>query len=221
MRIDTTTGVGLREGRPFIPRRSGERPVLCSKDGRVLATVVDFAGHLNVKCHACKGYQHWSSETGPIQSTTRRGMSPLRCVSCDGVLLLASRQFVGQVFTRCRTCRAENSSTGLGQRKRTMSDLDQDAFMVMMEERWLALFREFSRRRAEVAVGLRFDVFQRDMFRCRYCGRSADDGVVLHADHVIPQSKGGPTTLDNLVTACFECNIGKSNKDLGDIRPVI
>jgi 5-methylcytosine-specific restriction endonuclease McrA len=102
-----------------------------------------------------------------------------------------------------------------------MSELDPDAFMAMMEERWLALFKEFSRRRAEVAVGLRFDVFKRDGFRCRYCGQSADDGVILHADHVIPQSKGGPTTLDNLVTACFACNLGKSDKDLGDIRPAV
>jgi thioredoxin-like negative regulator of GroEL len=36
----------------------------------------------------------------------------------------------------------------------------------------------------------------------------------LHADHVIAESKGGPTTLENLVTACMDCNLGKSDKDL-------
>ncbi len=96
-----------------------------------------------------------------------------------------------------------------------------DELIALMEERWLALFQEFSRRRAEVAVGLRFDVFKRDGFRCRYCGRSADDGAILHADHVVPQSKGWLTTLENLVTASFECNIGKSNKDLDGMHPAI
>jgi 5-methylcytosine-specific restriction endonuclease McrA len=88
--------------------------------------------------------------------------------------------------------------------------------MAMMEERWTAIVARMARQRAEVAVGLRFDVFKRDDFRCRYCGLSVDDGVVLHADHVIPRSKGGPTTLENLVTACAGCNLGKSNKSLGD-----
>jgi 5-methylcytosine-specific restriction endonuclease McrA len=59
---------------------------------------------------------------------------------------------------------------------------------------------------------LRFAVFVRDGFRCRYCGIGACDGAVLHADHVIPASRGGPTNIDNLVTACLDCNLGKSDK---------
>lgn len=63
-----------------------------------------------------------------------------------------------------------------------------------------------------VGSQLRFDVFQRDNFRCVYCGRSAADGVQLHADHIIPASKGGKTKLDNLATSCRECNLGKSDR---------
>jgi hypothetical protein len=59
-----------------------------------------------------------------------------------------------------------------------------------------------------VSPTLRFQVFRRDGFRCTYCGRAPPD-VVLHADHVVPYSAGGPTTLDNLRTACLDCNIGK------------
>lgn len=83
-----------------------------------------------------------------------------------------------------------------------------------MEERWEAFRLTKLRERGTIAVGLRFNVFRRDGFRCRYCGVSVDDGAILHADHVIPESKGGPTTIDNLVTACIDCNLGKSDKDL-------
>ena len=64
--------------------------------------------------------------------------------------------------------------------------------------------------------GLRFRVLARDNFRCVYCGRSArDDGVVLEVDHVYPKSKGGKDTMDNLVTACRDCNQGKKDMVLG------
>lgn len=86
--------------------------------------------------------------------------------------------------------------------------------MVMMQERWNAALGKSARAKAEVAVGLRFKVFMRDNFRCRYCGKRVEDGAILHADHVQPASKGGPTTLENLVTACIDCNLGKSDSPL-------
>ena len=51
----------------------------------------------------------------------------------------------------------------------------------------------------------RFNVFLRDKFMCQYCG-SPDD---LTFDHVIPRSKGGQTTWDNVVAACSPCNLAK------------
>ena len=58
---------------------------------------------------------------------------------------------------------------------------------------------------------LRFRCFQRDKFHCVYCGRSPllDLTVMLHCDHVKPKSKGGEDILENLVTSCSECNMGK------------
>lgn len=60
---------------------------------------------------------------------------------------------------------------------------------------------------------LRFLVNRRDRFTCRACGRSPanENGVVLHVDHIVPWSKGGETTIDNLQTLCERCNIGKSD----------
>jgi 5-methylcytosine-specific restriction endonuclease McrA len=67
--------------------------------------------------------------------------------------------------------------------------------------------------REPIPAQMRFRVLTRDNFRCRYCGRTANEpGVVLHLDHVIPVSNGGETTDDNLMAACNLCNLGKSNK---------
>lgn len=60
---------------------------------------------------------------------------------------------------------------------------------------------------------LRFKVFHRDGFTCQYCGQKPPD-VILEADHIVAKSKGGTEIIDNLITACFDCNRGKSNKDL-------
>ncbi len=59
-----------------------------------------------------------------------------------------------------------------------------------------------------IGPGLRFQVLQRDGFQCIYCGRKAS-AVELHVDHVVPWSRGGRTTMENLRTACSDCNLGK------------
>jgi 5-methylcytosine-specific restriction endonuclease McrA len=75
--------------------------------------------------------------------------------------------------------------------------------------------RYFEADRYTIPLDMRFAVLQRDGFRCQYCGGTPQDGYVLHVDHRIPRSKGGSTTMDNLVTACFLCNVGKSDTTPG------
>ena len=78
----------------------------------------------------------------------------------------------------------------------------------------------------------RIAIFERDNYRCRYCGvRYVDKNTrepivsipyegfkwagraswigVMHIDHVIPKCLGGPTAPWNLVTACRDCNLKK------------
>jgi 5-methylcytosine-specific restriction endonuclease McrA len=57
----------------------------------------------------------------------------------------------------------------------------------------------------------RFNVFLRDAFVCQYCGGRypAPD---LTFDHVVPRSRGGRTTWENVVTACGECNLRKGSR---------
>lgn len=59
----------------------------------------------------------------------------------------------------------------------------------------------------------RFEILKRDNFVCRYCGAKAPD-VFLQIDHVIAKSKGGSDDITNLISACEDCNRGKSNKPL-------
>ena len=54
----------------------------------------------------------------------------------------------------------------------------------------------------------RFNVFLRDRFTCQYCGDRED----LTFDHLIPRSKGGHTTWENVVTACSPCNLRKGDR---------
>ena len=61
----------------------------------------------------------------------------------------------------------------------------------------------------------RFEVFHRDGFTCRYCGRKPPE-VVLEADHVVAVANGGGDEVENLVTACFDCNRGKSATPLSE-----
>lgn len=60
---------------------------------------------------------------------------------------------------------------------------------------------------------LRFEVLKRDCFHCVYCGRTPPE-VSLHVDHVHPVTLGGGNTMDNLLTACEECNSGKGGRKL-------
>jgi hypothetical protein len=69
--------------------------------------------------------------------------------------------------------------------------------------------------RTSLSKTLRFEVFKRDSFTCQYCGRKAPD-VLLEADHIEPVAKGGSDDFLNLVTACKDCNSGKSDKRLSD-----
>jgi hypothetical protein len=69
-----------------------------------------------------------------------------------------------------------------------------------------------------VRAGMRWQVFERDDFKCVACGKSANDGAILHVDHIIPRSKGGKDEMDNYQTLCHLCNIGKSNKSVKELR---
>lgn len=72
----------------------------------------------------------------------------------------------------------------------------------------------YQNERAKLNSALRFQVLERDGFRCKACGANPRDDkqVVLHVDHITPIAKGGKTVLDNLQCLCSKCNLAKSDK---------
>lgn len=55
----------------------------------------------------------------------------------------------------------------------------------------------------------RRNILERDSNRCQYCGYK---GEQLTLDHVIPRSRGGGDSWDNMVAACVRCNVKKGNR---------
>ncbi|MCX7839552.1 MAG: HNH endonuclease [Anaerolineae bacterium] len=61
-------------------------------------------------------------------------------------------------------------------------------------------------RRKTISARLRRQVAERAGHRCSYCRSPEIVGMPMVVDHVIPQSAGGITALENLALACYRCN---------------
>lgn len=66
-----------------------------------------------------------------------------------------------------------------------------------------------------VSKRVRFEVMRRDGNACRYCGAMAPEAK-LTIDHVMPTALGGSDDPGNLVTACRDCNAGKTSTSLAE-----
>jgi 5-methylcytosine-specific restriction endonuclease McrA len=65
--------------------------------------------------------------------------------------------------------------------------------------------RKAFRRHAKPVKFSRVNIYARDGYRCQYCGTKCTiDGLTY--DHVMPRSRGGRTTWDNIVSCCYACN---------------
>lgn len=67
-------------------------------------------------------------------------------------------------------------------------------------------------KRKALSGKTRLDVMERDDYKCQMCGRTVEDGVKLHIDHIVPVSKGGGNDIDNLQVLCHECNLAKHDR---------
>ena len=72
----------------------------------------------------------------------------------------------------------------------------------------LTAFNRFVKREVRLS---RKNIFERDQCTCQYCAKkfSKSDFTI---DHVMPRSRGGRDTWENLVLACVRCNIKKGNR---------
>ena len=74
-----------------------------------------------------------------------------------------------------------------------------------------------SARRFHFVTLSRRNILLRDGLRCQYCAIKCSPKVAT-IDHIIPKSRGGRTSWENLVTACPPCNRKKGNKYLRDVE---
>jgi 5-methylcytosine-specific restriction endonuclease McrA len=72
----------------------------------------------------------------------------------------------------------------------------------------LLLFDRLPRKEVKFT---RHNIFERDKNTCQYCGRTFERKD-LNLDHVIPRDRGGPTSWENIVCSCVECNTRKANR---------
>ncbi len=61
----------------------------------------------------------------------------------------------------------------------------------------------------------RKNILRRDGYRCQYCGTTTSP---LTVDHVIPRSRGGADSWENLTCACVKCNNKKGNRTPDEAR---
>jgi len=77
--------------------------------------------------------------------------------------------------------------------------------------------RKAYRRHAKPVKFSRVNIYARDGYRCQYCGiRCTIDQLTY--DHVIPRSRNGRTTWDNIVSCCYACNAQKANRTPAEAR---
>lgn len=72
--------------------------------------------------------------------------------------------------------------------------------------------------RKGITPTLRFQVLNRDGFSCQYCWLKASEWVQLQVDHKISVKNWWLNNLDNLITACFQCNIWKWKNNLEEVK---
>jgi len=97
-----------------------------------------------------------------------------------------------------------------------------DGFVVYLSE--LVKFRKsIVGQRALMTSTLREEIKNRDGFSCKICGLSVaeEKNLLLEIDHIIPLSKGGITSEENLQTLCWRCNRSKGAKIFPVAAPVV
>lgn len=80
--------------------------------------------------------------------------------------------------------------------------------------------RKAFRRFAKPVKFSRVNIYARDEYRCQYCGRKCSIDELTY-DHVVPRSRGGRTSWDNIVSCCYVCNAKKANRTPAEAKMLL
>lgn len=110
----------------------------------------------------------------------------------------------------------EYVSSGGNSSQRTTITLDQETIDATVEyiNSKIKYKKSAKAQRALMTQKFRTYIKERDHYTCKICGASTkeQDLLLLEVDHIVPVSKGGLSTEENLQTLCWKCNRTKSNK---------
>lgn len=110
----------------------------------------------------------------------------------------------------------EYVSAGGNSSQRTTVTLDTPTIDALIEtlSQKIRFRKSADGQRALMTARLRESIKVRDNYACRQCSISvaAEPHLLLEVDHIVPVSRGGLSTMENLQTLCWKCNRSKSNK---------
>lgn len=86
----------------------------------------------------------------------------------------------------------------------------RSTYLVIKMPAVVRLVSMFRKRKKKVKFS-RVNIYARDKYACQYCGKTGKMKDFTF-DHVVPKSRGGKTTWDNIVTCCSSCNSKKGDK---------
>ena len=98
---------------------------------------------------------------------------------------------------------------------RGIRKLHQNGFLIKVRKGIYRYDPDFvkSRNLEDFNQKVRNKIFKRDHYRCITCGKGREDGVEIHADHILPKDNGGKATVENGQTLCSKHNFLKKNFD--------
>jgi 5-methylcytosine-specific restriction endonuclease McrA len=132
----------------------------------------------------------------------------------DGPASLGGRVLIlNQSYEPITVCSAKKAMILLVLMKADLVEIDKERAIRSVSKIFpypsvirLATFVRFAHRKVELS---RKNLHKRDGHKCQYCGKK---NVELTIDHIIPKSRGGSDTWENLVSACVSCNNKKGSR---------
>lgn len=112
-----------------------------------------------------------------------------------------------------------NEEAGIYFQETTPTDKQWHEFLKQTDDPVTPVGKAFVRKASrQVIESVRWRVYKRDSYKCRYCGR---DDVPMTVDHYIAQKWGGEWTFENLLTACRHCQKLKGHMTVNEWKDYV
>ena len=139
---------------------------------------------------------------------------PVNIIGIERAFSLLLQDHAQAIYTSDGSFRMMNSSSWLELSKindNQANDLFVQTVHLRIRVPKVLLLGKYDKLPTQEVKFTRDNLFDRDDYRCQYCGKRFDT-LNLNMDHVIPRDKGGKTSWENIVTSCIKCNSQKANR---------